>query len=363
MEYNKVYDKVDFEFEYVLVTPEKAKEYLSNNEKNRKVKQRVVDEYAKLMINDQWDTASSGAFIFLHGEQLRDGQHRLQAIIKANVAMWCVVVKPSKKPWVFDVGSSRTIADTAKYGDKADSLVNSKLLGYVKFFLTYGTGKEATERPTDMDVINYAEKHIDYLLKAYYITETARSGYDIRSGRGNYIGAAIYCALRCGVPEETLNAFVECYSKGLFTNENMTAAIVFRKMLQKSQQGKTDGSHAYRQSMFKAVQEAIKLFYEKKPRKQSYDCKFNGYSEKVVGMDNADKNQTDDMSDGIHSVSIKRFVPPTVDEVSEYCKSINSSVNPEKFVAYYESNGWMVGKNKMKNWKASVRYWTSNMTA
>lgn len=51
------------------------------------------------------------------------------------------------------------------------------------------------------------------------------------------------------------------------------------------------------------------------------------------------------------------FSPPTVDEVRTYCKEQGYSVNPEKFVDFYTSNGWMVGKNHMKDWKAAVRTW------
>ena len=53
----------------------------------------------------------------------------------------------------------------------------------------------------------------------------------------------------------------------------------------------------------------------------------------------------------------KRFTPPTVDQVREYCEERGNSVNPQRFVDYYSSNGWMVGKNKMKDWKAAVRTW------
>ena len=53
----------------------------------------------------------------------------------------------------------------------------------------------------------------------------------------------------------------------------------------------------------------------------------------------------------------KRFVPPTVDDVREYCEERGNSVDPQRFVDYYSSNGWMVGKNKMKDWKAAVRTW------
>lgn len=52
-----------------------------------------------------------------------------------------------------------------------------------------------------------------------------------------------------------------------------------------------------------------------------------------------------------------RFAPPTIEEVSEYCKERGNKVDPQKFVDFYTMKGWMVGKNKMKDWKAAVRTW------
>lgn len=50
-------------------------------------------------------------------------------------------------------------------------------------------------------------------------------------------------------------------------------------------------------------------------------------------------------------------IPPTLAEVTEYCKSRHNNVDPQTFMDFYESKGWMVGKNKMKDWKACVRTW------
>lgn len=51
------------------------------------------------------------------------------------------------------------------------------------------------------------------------------------------------------------------------------------------------------------------------------------------------------------------FMPPTESEVEAYCRERGNAVNAEAFIAYYESNGWMIGKNRMKDWKAAVRTW------
>lgn len=53
----------------------------------------------------------------------------------------------------------------------------------------------------------------------------------------------------------------------------------------------------------------------------------------------------------------KRFVPPTVAEATAYCQERGNRLNPEAFVDYYASKGWMVGKNPMRGWKAAVRTW------
>ena len=53
----------------------------------------------------------------------------------------------------------------------------------------------------------------------------------------------------------------------------------------------------------------------------------------------------------------KRFVPPTVEEVRDFCLGRNNGIDAEAFVDFYQSKGWYVGKNKMKDWKAAVRTW------
>ena len=55
----------------------------------------------------------------------------------------------------------------------------------------------------------------------------------------------------------------------------------------------------------------------------------------------------------------KRFSPPTVEQVAEYVAERRCSVDPQRFVDFYAAKGWYVGKNKMKDWKASVRTWES----
>lgn len=52
------------------------------------------------------------------------------------------------------------------------------------------------------------------------------------------------------------------------------------------------------------------------------------------------------------------FIPPTVEEIEDYCDRIGEYIDAERFVDYYSSVGWVIGNGKpMKDWKASVRCW------
>lgn len=52
-----------------------------------------------------------------------------------------------------------------------------------------------------------------------------------------------------------------------------------------------------------------------------------------------------------------RFTPPTLEEVTAYCQERNKGVDPQRWYDFYTAKGWMIGKNKMKDWKAAVRTW------
>lgn len=59
---------------------------------------------------------------------------------------------------------------------------------------------------------------------------------------------------------------------------------------------------------------------------------------------------------------VKRFNPPTFEEVLSYCNERRNNVDPQKWFDFYSSKGWMIGKNKMKDWKAAVRTWENNQS-
>lgn len=81
----------------------------------------------------------------------------------------------------------------------------------------------------------------------------------------------------------------------------------------------------------------------------------NCYTEKEIEIEK-EKNKKETVG-AADRPTPKRFTPPTLEEVQAYCRERNNRVDAERFIDFYAAKGWMIGKNKMKDWKASVRTW------
>ena len=117
---------------------------------------------------------------------------------------------------------------------------------------------------------------------------------------------------------------------------------------------------------------AIKLDYFHKrfyPTGSRYFCNVESFepchARKLINAENHTKQKADNLlfktkvSNVKESNIIKPLskIPPSLEDVKQYCDERKNNINPVQFMSYYESNGWKVGKDKMKDWKASVRYW------
>lgn len=59
----------------------------------------------------------------------------------------------------------------------------------------------------------------------------------------------------------------------------------------------------------------------------------------------------------VKSTASRRFTPPSIEEVAAYCKKLQNGIDPQSFIDHYSAVGWMVGRNRMKDWQAAVRTW------
>lgn len=97
-------------------------------------------------------------------------------------------------------------------------------------------------------------------------------------------------------------------------------------------------------------------------QKKAYtECIQNGYNSDTqvsIGKDSIELGKESiEVSAESSADTPKRFRKPTLEEVSAYCKERKNNVNPQRFIDFYTSKGWKVGKEPMKDWKACVRTW------
>jgi len=90
-------------------------------------------------------------------------------------------------------------------------------------------------------------------------------------------------------------------------------------------------------------------------RQTAYDQETETYSKQECKNEKNEENI-------ISAVSAKKVIPPTLDMVKAYCAERKNNVDPEQFIDAYTSKGWMIGKNRMKDWQAAVRLWEKNVT-
>ena len=86
----------------------------------------------------------------------------------------------------------------------------------------------------------------------------------------------------------------------------------------------------------------------------------NGKDENVTPIPNINTIINTNINTNMGQSPPKRFTAPVLEEVKAYCVERKNNVDAERFIDYYTANGWKVGKNPMKDWKAAVRSWERN---
>lgn len=113
----------------------------------------------------------------------------------------------------------------------------------------------------------------------------------------------------------------------------------------------------------------INIFYQLKGaiKQRFITMDKNVFERTKMSFDEGQKCPINNISNNIKEINNnkllftkKKFIKPTLEEVRQYCLERKNKIDAEKFIDYYESNGWKVGRNSMKDWKAAIRTWESN---
>lgn len=168
--------------------------------------------------------------------------------------------------------------------------------------------------------------------------------------RGKYITLLSIMHQQGKLSEETIRFLVGSFSdtlrlkfkqdeNGLFYNERLCVEIEKRSKFieSRSNNGKLGG----------------------RPKKEETYKKPLGYAtDNLIENENINASEIDLEKEGTGRKN--KFVPPTIDQVIEYCNERNNNVDALRWMDFYQAKDWMIGKNRMKDWKAAIRTWENN---
>lgn len=244
-----------------IITPEIAQEYLKFNERNRDIRWSDVIKYARDMKRRSWQKTPV-PIVFGKNGKLKDGQHRLYAVIEAGVPVeFQVAYDVDDDVTVFDRGIMRTTADIMRMSGMNIEASTQAVVSLVNFLFFLGNVKVVS----DQTKIEFVTEHEDDLVKAVRISSTKSSKQ--QNCKKSPVIAAVYCAIRCGLSADVLKDFISIANDGFTDSPTKYAAVVLRNYITQEYTGHTSTE---RRKLFMIATNAIKDFALGVPRKNVY---------------------------------------------------------------------------------------------
>ena len=242
------------------ITPEVARSYLEKSAGNRPLSARTVNNYARDMASGKWELTAQG-IAFNENGALTDGRHRLRAVVKANVTVQMnVTYDEPAKTTIHDRGRIRTQSNVLNMRGFSNDIASTSVIGAVNYLFTVSGNAHVS----DQVIADFCAENGDMLKK---ITSINAGGANKPICKKAPIYAATFCALYCGVPEDTLRDFYAIANSGFGFSQTKSAAIVLRNFLLS---GTINYGKSYKERVFTVTTNAIKDFANAQPRKQNY---------------------------------------------------------------------------------------------
>lgn len=215
---------------YMMVTPDQAGKWLEKPAKNRKVVQRRVSMYAAAMKRGDWMLTNQGIAIDEFG-QLIDGQHRLRAIVEADVPIELLVIRaaPNKSQLVLDQGIKRAAHD--QVGLREGWEVTTMHIAVAKVMMQGMDGPGSQQRKIDSQDIQIVDR---FYIRHHKAVEWAVSQFNTRAViKGVTIASTIGPVARAHYSHDVnvLHRFCEVLATGMADRKGDSPAVVLRNWL------------------------------------------------------------------------------------------------------------------------------------
>ena len=197
----------------ITITPEMAKDMLERNMKNnRRVSKETVMRYARIMKAGGWNLTHQGIAFDTNGK-LIDGQHRLHAIVQANVPVELLVTNGVEhiagEAFTIDAGLRRTTLNIMQISGIED-VVYKNTSNYISSYIRWKIPGKRTASAAE--IISYIDRHYTDIAELYSMTRTDLGNSKTRR-IPSLIGAALLGAIYRGENQDALEKFCQVYRK------------------------------------------------------------------------------------------------------------------------------------------------------
>lgn len=205
----------------VRMTPDMARDILKHNQNNRNVKRERVNLYATDMEKGRWQLNGESIVIDADGN-LKDGQHRLLAVVKSQCTVPMVLVTGVDADCnIYDRGSGRSVRDILSMTVEEKWKYSNQIIAVANRFMYLKKGIRSSN--SDFDVIKFIDTYEEELRQVYHIA-VVKAKYS----RQATIASAIFLALHNGESAEKLIRYTDVLNSGIMAEPTDSAAIMVR---------------------------------------------------------------------------------------------------------------------------------------
>lgn len=250
--------------EKVKINPQIAAEMLSHNGRNRKLSRGIIKNYAEDMRNGEWQE-SPEPISFYKGGDLRDGQHRLNAVIESGKEIeFYVAYDVPDDSTICDRQRKRTYSNILSMAGYGADITDKGASGACRFLLAEVHAE--TRKAPDSCFLRFVAENEDVISFASRASRTDSHKPVLRKAP---VIAAFICAQWYGIPRDKITRFASCANTGFYSGDEETAAIAFRNTITTEI---STGTRAQREAFF-ACCAALYDFSKGTPRRMKYSGK------------------------------------------------------------------------------------------
>lgn len=218
---------------YEYITPLMAQAILSNNSNNRRISEGTVTAYANDMLHGNWDETVGSAISIDSNGVLRDGQHRLEAIVRSGIGVHSWVCRGVSSDGIYDSNRKRTNSDQISIirPDLDKVYSSNRYLAVAKAIIQYNTPRKQRRVVTAKEIIDFTDLHkkdLDEYFMRIPREVTAKVGITV-------VHLALFMAFMDGVKWEQIVEFYDILRTGMSDKKEAFPIIAYRNYLKDRQ--------------------------------------------------------------------------------------------------------------------------------